>query len=151
VSCPLSLYKESHGAPPCTHNHTINTMQKATHWLDVEAITRKRARTSIKCSSLYVTVEFCVRRIPPNIAPDTPVASCRSSNTTPSKVVWQIWISKHQNFSQTFGTSNDFKWKTHQLQSCSHRDLQLWFWLIFYLRLFENFSFFKFWNFIYKF
>ena len=59
-----------------------------------------------------------------------------------SEVIWQIWILNHQNFSYTFRTSNDLKWKSHQLQCfSSHRDLQLWFWSIFHPRSFENFEF----------
>jgi hypothetical protein len=77
--CPLSLYKERHDAPPCNLNNQSNT--KGTRQLEVKAITRMRARTSINRLSLCITVEFCVRRSPSNIAPGTPVASCRSSNT----------------------------------------------------------------------
>jgi hypothetical protein len=84
MPCPLSLYKERHAAPPCTHNHAIHLMQKTTRWLDVKTVTRKRPRTSINRSSLYVIIEFCVRRSPSNIAPGTPMASCRSSNTDTS-------------------------------------------------------------------
>jgi hypothetical protein len=87
VSCPaLSLYKERHGAPSCTHNHTINLTQKATHRLDVKAITQKRARTNINRSSLCVTVEFCVCQSPSNIATSTLVASCRLWNT--DRYIW---------------------------------------------------------------
>jgi hypothetical protein len=79
MPCPLSLYKERDGAPPCTHNHTINPTQKATHRLDIKAVTQKRAQTSINRSSLCITAEFCIRRSPPNIALGTRV-SCQSSN-----------------------------------------------------------------------
>ena len=65
----------------------------------------------------------------------------------PSETVWQIWISNHQNFSHTIGTSNDFKLKSHQLQSYSpHWDLQLWFCLIFHPRSFAKFEFQNFWT-----
>jgi hypothetical protein len=76
----LSLYKERHNAPLVdTIIHQSNT--KGTRRLDVKAITQKRARTSINHSSLYITVEFCIRRSPSNIAPSNPMTSCRLSNT----------------------------------------------------------------------
>jgi hypothetical protein len=38
------------------------------------------------------------------------------------------WILKYVSFKQNSGTVNDFKWKSHKLQSCrSPRVVQLWF------------------------
>jgi hypothetical protein len=65
-----------------THEYTNNqTNVKGVTPTGRKAITRKRVWTSINRSSLYVTVEFCVRQNPSDIAPGTPMASCRSSNT----------------------------------------------------------------------
>ena len=56
-----------------------------------------------------------------------------------SKVVWQIWISNCKNLKHKITTTNNFKWKSHQLQSCRlRRDLQLWYKVCFHLILFKK-------------
>ena len=70
----------------------------------------------------------------------------------PSKVVctiWKFWILKFECFKQNSGIVNDFKWKSHLLQSCrsrrdllqscrSRRDLQLLYKVCFHLTFFEK-------------
>jgi hypothetical protein len=83
VSCPAFYPYIKRGMVHAPFTHTIiqSIQRKGLCQLDVNAITWNRAQTSINRLSLCVTIKFYVRRSPSNIAPGTPVASCRTSNT----------------------------------------------------------------------